>query len=130
MDPIEENVPETVHRPLNYKKIGIILAILVIVAVLVSIFVPHEPAFNEIRDTGQAVVTDGIRNSEPGQEQKEYSIRVMNNKVVIYSDDSAAYEETNIRVKDLPVQEQERVKAGSYLVDEAALYDFLESYTS
>lgn len=130
MESLETNTPKVIRRPLNYKKIGIVLTILIIIAILVSIFVPHDQVLDEIRDEGQAVVTDGMKNSDLAKDNKEYSIRVMNNQVVIYSEDAATYEETNIHVNDLPVQEQKRVREGDYQVDEAALYDFLESYTS
>ncbi len=130
MEPLETIQPEVVHTPVNYRKAGIILAVLLFLAVMVSIFVPRERNPQEIRDEGQAVVTDGMTDSNSSGTEKGYSIRAMNNQVVIYSDDGTTYEETNIQMKDLPAQEQRRVKEGVYQVDEAALYDFLESYTS
>ena len=126
MTPIE---PETVHHVLNYKKIWIIIGFLFVVAIVVSMLVPPEKTINDMEEEKQSVATDGIKYSNDVV-SKEYSIEVMDDQLVICHKKSGAYEETNISIDELPLIEQQKVKEGSYQMDEAALYDFLESYTS
>jgi hypothetical protein len=126
MTPIE---PETVHPIINYKKVWIFIGVLFVVAIIVSMLVPAEKTIKDVEEDKQSVATDGIK-SFPEEDDVEYSIGVMNNQLVICHENSNDYEETNICIDDLPLIEQQKVKEGSYQVDEAALYDFLETYTS
>ncbi|WP_343209045.1 hypothetical protein [Anaerolentibacter hominis] len=74
-----------------------------------------------------------INEADQDQELPEgaYYIRMQDGFVtVFYSDGNTIYEETGIRVDTLPLQEQEKIKAGFSVSSEEELYSILETYSS
>ena len=79
MEPLETIQPEVVHTPVNYRKAGIILAVLLFLAVMVSIFCP--PRKKSAGDPGRGTggrdgrndrfqfIGNGERIQHPGYEQ-------------------------------------------------------------
>ncbi len=62
---------------------------------------------------------------------KSFYLRVENNAIVVYCDDNATvYMYTDIMADTLPEYIQAQVIMGMYIEDEAALYHFLETYSS
>lgn len=62
---------------------------------------------------------------------KSFYIRVENNSIVVYCDDNATvYMYTDILAENLPEYIQTQVIMGMFVEDEAALYHFLETYSS
>lgn len=62
---------------------------------------------------------------------KSFYLRVENNSIVVYCDDNATvYMYTDILADTLPEYIQTQVIMGMFVEDEAALYHFLETYSS
>lgn len=60
-----------------------------------------------------------------------YYLKNLGGMVVVYEDNQVQpYLVTDIRVEDLPINLQEKMKEKLEIADEKSLYDFLESYTS
>lgn len=65
-----------------------------------------------------------------GTEYKYYMVAENGCVTVYYIDKRTVYEYTNVLVDTLPEDVQEQVERGKYVMDDDALYDFLETYTS
>lgn len=65
------------------------------------------------------------------EENDELRVLEENGYIVIYyAKDRTLYDYTNIRVKGLPEEIQEKIKSGIEFKNEDDLYEFLEAYTS
>lgn len=65
-----------------------------------------------------------------GTEYKYYMIQENGCITVYYIDKRTVFEYTNIVVETLPEDVREQVECGRYVMDDDALYDFLETYSS
>lgn len=60
-----------------------------------------------------------------------YYLAIHDDMVIVYQNDKETiYEYTDILLSDLPTEVQEELKNGKFVLDDAELYDFLESYSS
>lgn len=78
--------------------------------------------------SGKVIVRMNYAYVEP---TKSFYLRVENNSIVVYCDDNATvYMYTDIKAETLPEYIQTQVIMGMFMEDEAALYHFLETYSS
>ena len=78
--------------------------------------------------SGKVIVRMNYAYVEP---TKSFYLRVENNSIVVYCDDNATvYMYTYLKAETLPEYIQTQVIMGMFMEDEAALYHFLETYSS
>lgn len=66
-----------------------------------------------------------------GNGENEYILKVKNGVVQVYqSDGETLYESTGIPLNILPKEMQQEISSGKVIEDSAALYSFLENYSS
>lgn len=85
---------------------------------------------NMVEETPDVMVP---KNTIPSNKNSEYEFVVVEesgNLVVYYIDKRIKYLCTDISFGGLPSEVQEQIKKGLNFVDEKALYDFLENYSS
>ncbi len=76
----------------------------------------------------KVVVRMNYAYAEPSQ---SFYLRVEDNNIVVYCDDGeTVYMYTNISAQTLPEYIQSQIIMGMFIEDEAALYHFLETYSS
>lgn len=86
----------------------------------------EEEERKETESEEESVTADGAALKEDC-----YYLMEVNGYVVVYlSDQTTAYEYTDIRFDELPPSVREEVRNGKYVEGEAQLYGFLENYSS
>lgn len=122
------------------RRIGICITVLTAaVAVLLTfIFYQGKPEEEKVA-YGTETETETGNEQEPeefvpvsvSRVSYAYILREHNGRVAVYRPDSGEiYMETSILVESLPAEVYEELKDGIGFVDEAGLFDFLESYSS
>ncbi|MGN0242679.1 MAG: hypothetical protein ACI4CT_01315 [Lachnospiraceae bacterium] len=110
------------NRSKVYCAIGIVIAVV--------IFVLAMWLLAQVEVQAPDPVTTPAENQVP-YETEQYRISADEGNVFVQIPGlDNRIENTNISLETLPEEEQKRIKTGSYFVDEATLYDFLETYTS
>lgn len=90
-----------------------------------------EIAYEEGASTEDLLMENTLKESMNIQQPYAFLVIEQDGVLVVYeADGETVLFETNVRVQNLDVELQEKVKEGLPFVNEQDLYDFLESYSS
>lgn len=97
-----------------------------------SYFTQQETAADEAHAVDDKNVVLEPKPQEQAPSGAQFVLRLENNYVTVYRSDnhSECYMSTGICTSDLPEKTREEIKNGKEILDEEALYFFLESYSS
>lgn len=84
-----------------------------------------------LQETEAPKEPDAVSTDGDAHRASDYYLKSLNGYVVVcLSDTTTVYEYTNIALEDLPTPVKEEVLKGKFLESDAALYGFLENYSS
>lgn len=112
--------------------IGLFVGLLIFIYMLAALYQISYNQAEKKRENEQRIANEqAIKTKGSAYKEQGFVILEENGLVyVYYSDFSEVYEYTSIKTKDLPEDIYKKVSTGFYVNDEAAVYRFLENYSS